>query len=167
MISRKICVGKITKPIGLNGHVGMIFYTQSSDFFKKHKILNLIDSREIKLTGFVKLDGNKVKVKIDGINSRNDAEILRNQEVFVLRHELEQILEDEYYIEDLVNVKVFNCNNEYIGEVTAIFDHGAGSFLDIKTSTGKIGTIPFNETFIDIVNIEDRTLTLKVKDVII
>ena len=145
----------------------MIFYTQSSDFFNTHKILSLKNGKEIRLISFVELEENKIKVKIDSINSRNDAELLRNQEVFIIRDELDKIDENEYYIEDLVKLEVFNCDDEYMGKVTAIFDHGAGSFLDIATSNKKIGTIPFNDKFIDIVDIDDGKLKLKVKNIII
>ena len=148
---RRVCVGIITKPVGIKGQVKVHPYTTSPDFFLEHTRLSLKGGMEIVLK-CLRIDKNgDIVALINGIQNRTEADSFRLQELFVMREELPQLGENEYYYEDLVGLHVVDDKHEQLGKVNAIHDYGAGTFLEISLSDMKTATISFNrETIIDV-----------------
>ncbi len=148
---RRVCVGIITKPVGIKGQVKLHPYTTSPDFFLQHTRLFLNNGIEIVLQCPRIDQSGDVIVCIENIKNRTEADGFRLQEVFVPREELPQLGEDEYYYEDLVGLHVVDDKHEQLGKVNAIHDYGAGTFLEISLPDMKTATISFNrETIIDV-----------------
>ncbi len=153
MDSRRVCVGIITKPVGINGQVRLYPYTTSPDFFFRHTRLFLKDSTEIMLKCLRIERSGDVVALIEGVKNRTEADVFRLQEVFVVREELPQLELNEYYHEDLIGLNVVDDKHEQLGKIGAIQDYGAGAFLEINLADRKLATIPFNREAIMDVNL--------------
>lgn len=145
MAPRRVCVGIITKPVGIQGQVKVHPYTTSPDFFLEHTRLSLKGGMEIVLK-CLRIDKNgDIVALINGIQNRTEADSLRLQELFVMREELPQLGRNEYYHEDLIGLKVVDDKRRSVGIVSSVQDYGAGAFLEIKLPNMKLATIPFNQ----------------------
>ena len=103
-----------------------------------------------------------VIVRFRGINDRTAAEALNGRELFIERDNLpdDELDEDEFFYADLEGMDVFDAAGTSYGVVTAIFDFGAGDLLELKSPNRRPVLIPFTETAVLEIDIEDRRLLI-------
>jgi 16S rRNA processing protein RimM len=129
-------IGKISNAHGIKGTVKIIPLTDDITRFNNLKYVYLFDGVAPKklMIETVQLNGNIVLIKFDGINTRNEAETLKNMFVHVDREDAITLDEDEYFIEDLIGLNAYDRNNDNIGTVSDIIQTGA---VDVLVITGK------------------------------
>ena len=157
---KNVCIGIISKPIGIKGQVKVISYTESPDSLFKYKNLFLQGNKKIQFNNYKLIENNTFSAYIDGINNRNTSENYRLQKIYINSEELPKLNDNEYYYDDLVNSKVFDNNNNLLGSVKAVLNYGAGDFLEIILLNNKEATIPFNKDSILNVNLEKNTIII-------
>lgn len=127
----KILVGKIVAPQGVRGEVRVQTYSESPNDFKQFKILS--DKFESDYFKFVRPLSPKSTViiaRIDGVNTRNDAESFRGTELFIARDSLPQLKKGEYYQSDLIGFSVIR-DGKQIGIVSGFQNFGAGDIIEL------------------------------------
>lgn len=72
--------------------------------------------------------------QIKDCHSPEEAKKYANCSIFVLRHELPALPDKDYYWADLIGLKVFNLENQYIGEILSLFETGANDVMVIKNN---------------------------------
>jgi 16S rRNA processing protein RimM len=108
--------------------------------------------------------GNKVILKLEGINSKTESDLLLPFEVYVTKDSLPGLEEDEYYIMDLIGSKVFNSvDGEYVGELIDYYENSVQTIVQIK-SNFKIIDVIFNEIFVKEVDIENKIIKIIVPE---
>ena len=129
--NEKILVAKIVAPQGVRGEVRVQTYTHNATDLKKLKLYS------DKLIGgafhFVRQLNPKSTViiaKIDGVNDRNAAELLRNVELFINRADLPDLKDGEYYQADLIGMKVIR-DGIMLGVVDNVQNYGGGDILEL------------------------------------
>ena len=76
--------------------------------------------------------------RIKDITNRTDAEKIIGTKIYVTRQDLPKIDSDEeFYMDELVGVKVRNTSDIEIGVVTGCFNFGAGDILEIRFNNDK------------------------------
>lgn len=81
---------------------------------------------------------------------------------FVYAKKDEQLLAaDEYYVNDVIGVKVYCDNDRYLGEVQDIIFNGRHDVLVLNGPFNKV-LIPYVEAFVIEENIEDKKLVVNV-----
>lgn len=113
-------VGKIVNTHGLKGEVKVIANTKDVNNFKRYGYV-LINEEERKIEG-VKFQKDRVILKIEGINSIEDAEMYKGTEMFVLRENEPDLDEDEFYVRDLIGMHVFDTEGKDLGEIYDIIE---------------------------------------------
>lgn len=81
-------------------------------------------------------------VDLRGVTDRLEAAALRGEEILLDRRELDELDEDEFYVEDLVGVKVFDAGGESLGKVTEVLETPAYELLLVRSGEDEI-YIPF------------------------
>jgi 16S rRNA processing protein RimM len=78
------------------------------------------------------LKAGTVVVTFKEVTDRTQAEQLRGLKVYILRSALPVLTEDEFYIEDLVGLRVIlKDSTDVIGTITHVLNFGAGDLLEI------------------------------------
>ena len=72
----------------------------------------------------------------------------------------ENLEEDEFLIDELVSLEVFDQNNKKVGFVVGVSNNGASDLLSVKTNSKKIVLIPFVKAIVTDVSIKDRKITI-------
>ena len=159
MISKRVCVGVILKPVGIKGQVKIKSYTDSLDTILKFPKLFLENNQEIVLLSPKFNEKGFIISSIKGYSDRNSVESLHSKELYINREDLNELESNEYYFGDLKDLVVFDENKTEIGKVIEAFDYGAGAFLELSINN-KISTLPFNKNSVLQIDLDNGTIVV-------
>jgi 16S rRNA processing protein RimM len=167
-MSKKILIAKITTAFGIKGEVKMIVYSDNhlniekySLFDAKGQQLKLKISNKNKAVVGTSQGDPIVIAKIDGVNDRNAAELLRNAEIFADRKDFAPTKKNEFYYSDLVGLAVIDVNSKKVGEVLNVLDYGAGGVIEIKFLDNRIDNFPFRDQIFPEVNLDEGFIRIE------
>lgn len=162
MMNNKILIGKIVGTSGIKGYVRIHTFTKHPGDIESFAKLFTEQNNHYKVQRIVSIKGNVVIVQLHNIDSIENAEQLINTELFVLRSDLENLFEDEYYYDDLIQCKVYFENNELYGVIVNVTNYGASDILEIKEcDSNKIILYPFADEFIVKVDLNQKMIIVK------
>ncbi len=163
-----LVVGVITSVHGLDGKLKIKSLSDFEERFTKPGQRWLQKNQEgpllLELISGYKQPGKEIFIiKFKNINTRTQAESLKNYKFLVKTDDIPKLKKGEFHISQLINlkVKIFE-NNEYkvIGEVSD-FDNEKNSLLKVKlTETNKEVLIPFVSEIIPEVDIKNKFLII-------
>ena len=115
-----------------------------------------------------KTHSDSVVAKIDGLDDRNDAEIMRGCRIFLPRSVFPKSAKDEYYWVDLIGLSVVNREGVALGLVRDLMATGPNSVLCIEyqaaaedgSSKAEERMIPFVSAYVDSVDIASKLITV-------
>ena len=153
----KLCVGAIVGVHGIKGDVKVKSFTQVEEDVATYGVLEDQHGRnfQIKVIGQSK---GLLRVKVKGVDDRNQAETLIGTQLFVERDLLPNLEdEDEFYHVDLIGLDVkLASSDEVVGKVAGVFNFGSGELLELQINDVKATeVIPFNCSYVPKVNIKD------------
>ena len=158
-----VSVGKILNFHGIKDEAKVGFTKNQEDFFcsldkvfvkKDNEYLPLIIKNS-------RLHKNIALVQFEGINSID--ELLEYKGAFLYVEEetiRENLEEDEFLIDELVSLEVFDQNGEKKGFVVGVSNNGASDLLSVKTNSKKIVLIPFVKAIVTDVSIKDKKIII-------
>lgn len=156
--SQNILIAKIVGPHGVHGSVRVLVYSDNPEGLQNYKPIRDKNDSVYTIKKLRLQKGEVVIVKFDEIRNRNEAEAARGIELYVSREQMPNLEEDEFYITDLVGLKVRSLSGEEIGVVKAVENHGAGDFLSIDTHP-KI-SVPFTRAAVPEVHIKQGYIVM-------
>ncbi len=161
MGKKRVCLGKIGTPHGIKGLVKLIPFGDDSSLIQTLGPAYTDPQSANALSVTIKSSAGKYLIaEVEGVNSRNDAEDIRNTELYFDRDLLPKTKDDEFYYEDLAGLTVIE-NDEDIGKVKAVHNFGAGDLLEIKLKSSPPFYLPFSDDHICDINIEQGIITIK------
>ena len=125
-----LTIGEITKPHGIKGEVKVFPLTDDIQRFKKLKRV-FIDGQEVKIS-YVTVGHDRAILRLEGVDSVEDAEKLRKKLLVVPREEAVRLEEDAYCIEDLKDCTVYDEEGLEVGKVAEVIQTGANDVYWIK-----------------------------------
>lgn len=142
-------VGEIINTHGIKGELKI----QSETDFDRFAVGNVLYIQRDKQYIEVKVASHRVHKSYDlvsfvGYQDINLVEIFKGCKIWIDNSVLDELPDDEYYFHELMNKKVYNQKNEYIGIVVEIRDLPQGEIIEIARENKKNGLVPFNKEFI-------------------
>jgi len=137
-------VGRVLKPQGIKGEVKAEIITSFPGHFKELKQLYIKEDDRWQAWSVesVRLTGRFVYIKFTDLHSRNDAEKLRNQELFIEQGDLTPLEEDAYYVHDLIGLVVENEAGQRLGSVMNVENYPANDVYVMRGEDGSEQLIP-------------------------
>ena len=132
-------VGIITQPHGVHGEVKVFPTTNDVKRFKKLKEV-LLDTRKEKITleiESVKFFKQYAILKFRGFDSINDIEKYKGTPLLVTRENAVKLGQDEYFIADLIDMAVYDEQEQYLGVLTNVIETGANDVYEVKFEDGR------------------------------
>ncbi|MCI9136992.1 MAG: 16S rRNA processing protein RimM [Lachnospiraceae bacterium] len=129
-------VGVISTTHGIRGEVKVFPTTDDSRRFKKLKKVFLDTGREkIQLEiEQVKFSKNMVILKFRDIDNINEVEKYKGKSLLVTREQAVKCEKDEYFIADLIGIKVVTEEEKVLGEVKDVLQTGANDVYVIQVA---------------------------------
>ena len=163
MNDKRLLMGVITGASGIKGDVKITCYTEEPENIVAYGPLSSEDGETSYDLDVKRLTKAGVIVRIDGVKSREDAEALRGTKLYVSREVLPDLEdEDEFYVEDLVDLKVQRSDGEALGTVKAVQNYGAGDLIEVRLENGKVLDLPFTREVVPTIDMAGRLVIVDV-----
>ena len=155
-------VGVITTTHGVRGEVKVYPTTDEPERFLEldHVLLDTgkeFRDLEIKNVRFFK---NLVILKFKGIDNINDIEKYKGHDLWIPREEGQELDEDEYYIADLLGLRVILDDGTEFGTLKNVMETGANDVYIIDTNAHGEVLIPAIRECIQDIDLEKNTMTI-------
>ncbi|RTR34664.1 ribosome maturation factor RimM [Shewanella atlantica] len=163
-----VVLGKLGSSHGIKGWLKITTYTDSVEGIFDYSpwlIKEQGEWREVKVLQW-RYQGKAVVACLEGVESREHAQMLTNCEIAVTPEQMETLPEDEFYWRDLIGCEVINTKGYNMGKVQEIVETGSNDVLLVKANAkdgfGKAERmIPFvTEQFIIEVNLTEKQITV-------
>ena len=128
-------VGVISSTHGVRGEVKVFPTTDDVNRFKKLKKVILDtgkEQKELEIQG-VKFFKQMVILKFKGIDNINDIEKYKGKSLYVTREHAVKLKKDEYFIADLIDMRVMLEDGTEFGTLTDVMKTGANDVYCIQT----------------------------------
>ena len=155
-------VGVITTTHGVRGEVKVYPTTDEPERFLEldHVLLDTgkeFRDLEIKNVRFFK---NLVILKFKGIDNINDIEKYKGHDLWIPREEGQELDEDEYYIADLLGLRVILDDGTEFGILKNVMETGANDVYIIDTNAHGEVLVPAIRECIQDIDLEKNTMTI-------
>jgi len=161
-------LGKVGRAFGLRGELRIYPHNPLSDSLEHLSVIYLVSQDDIKKREFKIIGVRRMKdfflVKLEGIETRTQAEGYRNWKVLVDKSHLPVLPEGEYYWFQLIGLKVVSENGEEKGEVIRLEETNrvlGGNDILVVSSQGKEVLIPFCASAVERVELEKNRIIVK------
>ncbi len=158
-------VGIIIKPHGIHGELKVKPLTDSPNRFHSLSEIFMIpvdgdNSFSAKIES-VRLHQNKVLIKLDCINSVNEAETVIGYEICINREECIELPSDTYFAFDLIGLKVLSPVGEYVGTIADVLSSPGQDLLVVKKKNNKKVMIPFVAEIVTDISIDQKRIKIQ------
>ncbi len=159
-------VGIISSTHGIKGEVKVFPTTNDEKRFKKLKEV-LLDTGKEKLCleiESVKFFKQFVILKFKDYDSINDIEKYKGKSLFVTRENAVKLKKDEYFIADLIGMKVENEDGTFSGTLKDVIETGANDVYTVLCGDGREVLIPAIKDCILSVDLENNEMKVHLLD---
>jgi 16S rRNA processing protein RimM len=131
-------VGRILRAWSIRGDVKVQPTAIEPEELQKFKRVFVGEKyREYKVQSF-RPHQNSWLLKLDGVDTRNDAELLHNQWISIERKDRPTPAEAEYFTNQIIGLKVETIDGVALGLVTEILKTGANDVYVVKGDRGEV-----------------------------
>lgn len=157
-------VGIITSTHGVRGEVKVYPTTDDPRRFRRLKEVVLDTGREklnLEIEG-VKFFKQFVILKFKGLDNINDIEKYRQESLYVTRKNAVRLQRDEYFIADLIGLKVQDEDGAELGTVKDVIETGANDVYEVEMADGRSLLLPAIKQCILNVDVENGMMQVHV-----
>ena len=157
-------VGIITSTHGVRGEVKVYPTTDDPRRFRRLKEVVLDTGREklnLEIEG-VKFFKQFVILKFKGLDNINDIEKYRQKSLYVTRKNAVRLQRDEYFIADLIGLKVQDEDGTELGTVKDVIETGANDVYEVEMADGRSLLLPAIKQCILSVDVENGMMRVHV-----
>lgn len=157
-------VGIITSTHGVRGEVKVYPTTDDPRRFRRLKEVVLDTGREklnLEIEG-VKFFKQFVILKFKGLDNINDIEKYRQKSLYVTRKNAVRLQRDEYFIADLIGLKVQDEDGTELGTLKDVIETGANDVYEVEMADGRSLLLPAIKQCILNVDVENGMMQVHV-----
>lgn len=153
-------IGLILRPHGVHGEVKLLPLTDNPSRFKKLKeaYLEVSEGRyePIMVLSAKSAAENSAIAKIDGVDTVEQAEALRNKYLCVDRAHAVKLPEGTYFVRDIIGCRVVSSNGSELGIVEDVYETNANDVYVVRGDR-KL-SVPALKKLLDKVDIDNKLI---------
>ena len=153
-----VVVGRIVRPWGIRGEVKVRVETDFPERFTPGQRFFIL-GRPYLCQG-ARLQRGFAILKLEGVDTRDDAEALRGLALEVPASEVPELPPDTYYHFQLRGLEVWTTGSEHLGQVTEILSTGSNEVLIVEGPRGQV-LIPFIGDVVREVDLEEGRILVE------
>ena len=165
MIS-ELQVGVITQTHGIKGEVKVFPTTDDPARFRKLKHVIMVTGKErldMEISG-VKFFKQYVIIRFQGIDSINDAEKYKGARLYVTRDNAVRLRKDEYFVADLIGMKIVTEDGEPFGIMKDVMVTGANDVYVVEREDASEILFPAIRECVRNIDMEQGVITVHIMD---
>jgi len=156
-----VVMGRVVAPYAVRGWIKLQTFTEYLDSLLDYPVWRLGKDgrwRDYRVLDG-KIHGQYLMAGLEGVEDRTAAEALMGLDVAVLREEMPEADEDEYYWDDLIGLDVVNLAGEALGRVEGLLETGANDVLQVRNGETE-RLLPFVDAVVKEVDLEAGRLVV-------
>lgn len=163
-MKKKLEVGQIVNTFGIKGFVKVYTYVNNVTRFNNLKYVYAKSKKEEKKLEIeeVKYQKNMVLLKFKGVETVEEAEKLRNNYLEIDRSDAIPLEEGEFFIADLIGLKVFLDTGEELGILEDIYNTGSKDIYVVKDKLGKSYLLPYIDEVIKKIDLDNSKIIVHI-----
>lgn len=163
-MKKKLEVGQIVNTFGIKGFVKVYPYVNDVTRFNNLKYVYAKSKKEEKKLEIeeVKYQKNMVLLKFKGVETVEEAEKLRNNYLEIDRRDAIPLEEGEFFIADLIGLKVFLDTGEELGILEDIYNTGSKDIYVVKDKLGKSYLLPYIDEVIKKIDLDNSKIIVHI-----
>jgi 16S rRNA processing protein RimM len=167
MSGDRIALGIIRKAHGVRGEASVEAWSDSPERFADVSAVTLVSpdessTRDVSIES-VRIHAGRALVKFGGIDSPEEVQLLQNWTVEVPSSQARKLDEDEYFLHDLVGLRLIDAEGVERGNVIGIEETGGGVLLVVTGPRGKFD-VPFAADICTKVDLDSKTILVNLPD---
>lgn len=164
MLSEYILIGQVLRPQGIKGLVKVRPDTDDPGRFEELTAVYIKNGSQYEsvLVDEVSVREDGVYLRLNGAQTRDEAEKQRNWLLYVDRAHARELAENETFICDLIGCRVVDSRGNELGKVTDVLQPGGNDVYVIKTPQGEM-LLPALKHVIPAVDVENGVVIVDEK----
>ena len=157
-------IGQIVNTFGIKGMVKIKPFTDDIrrfDDLKKVYIENNKSRKEYEIEE-VKYHKEMVLIKFKGVETVEQAELLRNYYLKVKREDEPELDDGTFYIVDLLGLEVYSDEGNLLGKLEDIYNTGSNDIYVVKNELGKQLLLPAISDVIKDINLDEKRIVVHI-----
>lgn len=161
----RICVGAIAGSFGVQGEVRLkSFCAEPTDIATYGPLWTEDGARSFSIRLTRPVSGG-LGARLSGVATKEQADALKGVGLYADRDRLPSLPDDEFYHADLIGLTVQDTGGAVIGEVRAVYNHGAGDLLEIFGAGRKSALLlPFTLANVPTVDLKARRIVADIPE---
>lgn len=140
---RYLLVGRVLRPHGVRGELRVKIITDYPERLVQHAHFYLAHSNSPEIVHRYPVEGLRLHkkallLKLDGCDDRNAADELRGMLVQIPVEDAVPLEEGEYYLFQLIGVRVETESGEWLGQVVKVIETGANDVYVVRGPRGEV-----------------------------
>ena len=159
-VAQRVPLGVLVKPWGIRGEQTVHLYNKASDLLERVDAVFVSgEALEARWVGIrsARWVGKRYVLHLDGIDSIEDADVLRGLELSVPEEWLPELEEDEVYVRDLLGMAVVDAQGEPLGTLEDVFSTAGHDVYVVRGESGE-SLIPATQEYVLEVDLQARTM---------
>jgi len=156
-----ITIGQVVAPWGIKGKLKVVVITDFPQRFVPHSQIYV--NRQPMTIVSTEWHKGRAIIKLDTIDSIEQAEKLRGQAVEIPRSQIQPLPEGQYYHFQLIGLEVWTSQGELLGNITQILTAESNDNYVVSGAKGEI-LIPAIEDVVKCVDLDKGRITIEAID---
>lgn len=156
-------IGKIVNTRGLKGEVKVVPWADYPEVFEEISFVYGNDEKRYLIEN-VKYQKNNVILKLEGVDTIESAEKLKNTVLYVRKDTFGDMDEGTFFVADLIGLDVFDENDTFLGKLSDVFTAGGADVYTVKKEGGKDLLLPALKSVVNEINLDEGFVKVTVPD---
>ena len=162
-MDKEIIIGKIVAPHGVRGDIRILPLTEKPDLFLDLEYLLLEGGKKLTVKN-ARFQKRMILVTTKEVTSMNEAELLRDKNIYIKAEDLPELEEDEFYVADLVGIPVYDLEGKQIGTFKDSLSTGSNDGYIIAVPGAKDILVPALKEYFKEINLAEKRIVVKLPE---
>jgi 16S rRNA processing protein RimM len=159
-----LVIGYLRRPHGVSGEIIMDLHTDFPERIKSGRKVLIGEKHQPNTLDSVRVHGNGLLVRLQDVNTPEDAGKYRNQWVYVKASEVPPLPEGQHYQYEMIDLDVVDDNGNLLGKLVEILETGANDVYVVRNDSGKEILLPAIPSVILNVDMNQRSMKVHLID---
>ena len=162
-MDKEIIIGKIVAPHGVRGDIRILPLTEKPDLFLDLEYLLLEGGKKLTVKN-ARFQKRMILVTTKEVTSMNEAELLRDKNIYIKAEDLPELEDDEFYVADLVGIPVYDLDGNQIGTFKDSLSTGSNDVYIIAVPGAKDILVPALKEYFKEINLAEKRIVVKLPE---
>jgi 16S rRNA processing protein RimM len=162
-MDKEIIIGKIVAPHGVRGDIRILPLTEKPGLFLDLEYLLLEGGKKLTVKN-ARFQKRMILVTTKEITSMNEAELLRDKNIYIKAEDLPELEDDEFYVADLVGIPVYDLEGNQIGTFKDSLSTGSNDVYIIAVPGAKDILVPALKEYFKEINLAEKRIVVKLPE---